>query len=146
MVSSMMWGMPCLVLLSRHPRSAVWRHAVGLPCTIAVPGRCSVALTPHCSHLSACLAETGSGACPHILHAMMALMSGALETCTRVLGTGEPCLTGRPASFFFVLEAHGGSQDARELGALNAGRRDPEPQDTWHARAIPSGLEPRYTW
>jgi hypothetical protein len=36
---------------------------------------------------------------------MRALTSGALETCARALGTGEPYYTGRPARLFFMLEA-----------------------------------------
>jgi hypothetical protein len=36
---------------------------------------------------------------------MMALTSGALETCARALETGVPCCTGRPARLFFMLEA-----------------------------------------
>jgi hypothetical protein len=37
---------------------------------------------------------------------MMALMSGALETCVRVLGTCIPSWTGRSARIFFMLEAY----------------------------------------
>jgi hypothetical protein len=38
---------------------------------------------------------------------MMALTSGALETCVRALGTYVPSYTGRPARLLFMLEAHG---------------------------------------
>jgi hypothetical protein len=65
-----------------------------------------------------------TAACSHILHAlatvptrtscrpMMALMSGALETCVRVLGTCGPSYIGRSARFFFVLEARGPQETA----------------------------------
>jgi hypothetical protein len=43
---------------------------------------------------------------------MMALMSGALETCVRVLGTCGPSYIGRSARFFFVLEARGRQETA----------------------------------
>jgi hypothetical protein len=47
----------------------------------------------------------------------MALMSNALETCARALGTGEPYCTGRPARLFFMLEAHDPQGTARRVAA-----------------------------
>jgi hypothetical protein len=38
---------------------------------------------------------------------MMALMSGALETCAHALGPCVPSYTGRSAKLFFMLEARG---------------------------------------
>jgi hypothetical protein len=61
-------------------------------------------------------------ACMHVLQALtmvlvcmscrplMALSSGALETCPRALGTGEPYPTGRPARIFYMLEAVGSQE------------------------------------
>jgi hypothetical protein len=37
---------------------------------------------------------------------MMALTSDALKTCMHGLKTHEPICIGRPARFFFMLEAH----------------------------------------
>jgi hypothetical protein len=42
--------------------------------------------------------------------------------------------------------AHRGPQDAWQLGALPARRKDPELQDMRCSRALPTGLEPWYTW
>jgi hypothetical protein len=104
-------GMPGLIVLSCHARSAAWCHTVGLPCTVAVPGKWSAVLWLHYSHTVA--------ACLYIVHAlttvpartscspMMAMTSGTLEMCTHALGIGEPCCTGRPARLFFMFEARG---------------------------------------
>jgi hypothetical protein len=37
----------------------------------------------------------------------MALMSGVLETCVRASKICEPSCIGRPARFFFMIEARG---------------------------------------
>jgi hypothetical protein len=103
-------GMSGLVVLPCNTRSAVWHHAIGSPYIVAVPCEWSTGLALHSSCTIA--------ACPHILQAltavpvytscrsMLALTSGGLETCARVLGIGEHCCTSRPARLFFMLEAH----------------------------------------
>jgi hypothetical protein len=60
----------------------------------------------------------------------MALMSGALETCARALGTCVSSCTGRPARLFFMLEARGPQGVVGHVAASEptlAGRWDPEP-------------------
>jgi hypothetical protein len=81
------------VILPRCTRSAAWRHAVGSPGTIAA-----------CLHiLQALTALPTRTSC----RPMMALTSGALETCVRALGTYEPSCTGRPARLFLMFGACG---------------------------------------
>jgi hypothetical protein len=68
----------------------VWRRAVELLHTIAVPGEWSIELALHSSHtiaayLHALLALTALPAHTSC-RPMMTLMSGALETCARALG------------------------------------------------------------
>jgi hypothetical protein len=110
MMSSTAWA--CLVLLpAMLHSSAVWHRVVESLGTVAVPGEWSIVLALHCSRtIPACL---------YALHAftvlpdhtsyrpMMTLMSGALKTCARALGTCVPSCTGRPTRIFFMLEAHG---------------------------------------
>jgi hypothetical protein len=81
------------VILPRCTRSAAWRHAVGSPGTIAA-----------CLHILQALTvlPTRTSCRP-----MMALTSGALETCVRALGTYEPSCTGRPARLFLMFGACG---------------------------------------
>jgi hypothetical protein len=71
---------------------------------------------------------------------MMALMSGAMKTCARMLGTCVPSSTSRLARLFFMLEARGpqgtvGHMTAQEL--TSAQMRGPEPEDTWQHRSPP---------
>jgi hypothetical protein len=76
-----------------------------------VSGKWFIVLALHCSHtvavylhaLQALIALPTRMSCKP----MMALMSGALETCAHSLGTCVPTCTGRPARSFFMLEAHG---------------------------------------
>jgi hypothetical protein len=100
-------------ILSCHPtRSHSVRsmtHAVGSSGIVAMPGEWSAGPVLQCIHTVA--------ACPHILQAlnvlpaytscrpMMALTSGALEICTRALGTCEPSCIGRTAKLFFMFES-----------------------------------------
>jgi hypothetical protein len=46
-------------------------------------------------------------ACPHVLWAMMAQVSGISVTCRHALKTHEPSHIGRPAKPFFILEVCG---------------------------------------
>jgi hypothetical protein len=52
----------------------------------------------------------------------MALTSGSLETCLRVLGTGETLCTSRPTRLFFMLEAHGPHGTAGHVAAWSPPR------------------------
>jgi hypothetical protein len=73
---------------------------------------------------------------PHVLQAstpvptrmscrpMMALTSCAIETCARVLGTGEPCCTDRPTRLFFMLEARGPQRTAGRVAAQSPPHRE----------------------
>jgi hypothetical protein len=102
-------GMPGLVVLPYHARSAAWCRTVELPCTVAVSGEWSTVLSLHYSRIVA--------ACPYVVHVltvvpgrmscrlMMAMTSGTLEMCTHALGIGEPCCTGMPARLFFMFVA-----------------------------------------
>jgi hypothetical protein len=57
------------------------------------------------SHLSARLAGYDGVACSHILHAIMAQVSDALETYERGLKTRDPSYIGMLAVPFFIHEA-----------------------------------------
>jgi hypothetical protein len=60
----------------------------------------------------------------------MALVSGALKTRERALEICEPSCIGRPATPFFIHEAHNPLETAGYVVALKpspAGRRGPEP-------------------
>jgi hypothetical protein len=84
---------------------------------------------------------------------MMVLMSGVLETCVCGLGTHRPSYIGRPARFFFMLEARGPQratgdavavpEPSRQGGRIRSGRTrgTPEPSPTWRW-----GPELWYTW
>jgi hypothetical protein len=84
---------------------------------------------------------------------IMALMSGILEICVRGLGTRRPSYIGRPARFFFMLEARGPQgatgdavavpEPSRQGGRIRSGRTRGalEPSPTWRW-----GPEPRYMW
>jgi hypothetical protein len=88
---------------------------------VVLPGEWSVVLVLHYNHTVA--------AYPHVLQVVtvvpahtsgspiMALASGALETCTPALGTGEPCCTGRSARLFFILEARDSQGTAGRVAA-----------------------------
>jgi hypothetical protein len=54
----------------------------------------------------------------------MALTLGTMEMCTRALGIGKPCHTGRPARFFFMLEAHSPHGVAGRVGAQSPPHRE----------------------
>jgi hypothetical protein len=60
---------PCLILLSHHPRSVAWRHAIGSPCTVAVLGKWSAVLVLHCSRMSVHLTGIKCTAGVHVLQA-----------------------------------------------------------------------------
>jgi hypothetical protein len=79
--------------------------------TVAVAGEWSIVLAMHYSRtVVVCLyALQALTVLPVRTYcsSMMALMSGALETCARALGTCIPSCTGRHARLFFMLEAHG---------------------------------------
>jgi hypothetical protein len=78
---------------------------------------------------------------------MMALMSGAFETCTRTLGTGEPCCTGRPARLFFMLEVCDPQRTIGHMAAQSPPSRVAGSGVVGYAelRRLPVGPEPRYT-
>jgi hypothetical protein len=52
-------------------------------------------------------------ACPHVLQTL----SGALKTCSCALKTCVLSCTGRTASIFFMLEAHGPQRDVGYVAA-----------------------------
>jgi hypothetical protein len=134
-------AMPGLVILRRRTRSAAWRRAVGSLYTVAVPGEWSAALALHCS----CTIVVY----PHVLQTltavpartscrcMMALTSGTLETCTRALGTGEPCCIGWFAGLLLMLEARDPHRTVGRVAARSPPRRrhDLVPRDTRRSRA-----------
>jgi hypothetical protein len=72
---------------------------------------------------------------------MMVLMLDVLETCVRALETYEASCIVRPASCFFMLEAHGppgATGDAVAAPEPSPIRRqDLEPQYTWRRRSPP---------
>jgi hypothetical protein len=87
----------------------VCHHAVESLVTVTVVDRWSIVLVMHYSRIvAACLyalqALTVLPACISC-RAMMALMSGALKTCVRALGTYVPSCTCRSGKLFFMLEA-----------------------------------------
>jgi hypothetical protein len=93
----------------------VWHRAVELLGTVVVLGEWFIvlALPAHTSY-----------------RPMIALMSSALETCTRALRTCVTSCTGRAARFFFMLEARGPQGVIGHMAMLestSAGRRGPEP-------------------
>jgi hypothetical protein len=110
-MSSTVWCMPCLIVLPCCAQSATWRRAIRSPCTVAVPDKWPTGPALHYSRTVA--------TCPHVLQTlivlstrtscrpMMALTSGALETCARALGTCGSSRTGRSARLSFMFEAHG---------------------------------------
>jgi hypothetical protein len=134
--------------LSSPPIMSPSVNSVALCCRIAL--HCSgtrgwsAAQALHCSHIVS--------AYPHVLQAlvampartscrpMIALTSGALETCARALGTGEPCRTGRPTRLFFVLDAHGPQGVVGRAGARSPPRREAGSEATGHVvrRSPPS--------
>jgi hypothetical protein len=61
----------------------------------------------HCGCLSTCLACINGVACPHVLQAIIAQVSGILETCGYALETREPSRIGMPTKLFFILKACG---------------------------------------
>jgi hypothetical protein len=78
---------------------------------------------------------------------MMALMSGTFKTCTRTLGAGEPCCTGRPARFFFMLEARGPQRTIGHVTAQSPPSRVAGSGAVGYVELcrLPVGPEPRYT-
>jgi hypothetical protein len=97
---------PCLVALPHRARSAAWLCLVASPGTVVVPCEWSIGPALHDSRTVASY--------PHILHAlnvypihtsyrpMMALTSGVLGTCARVLEICEPSYIDRSARLFFI--------------------------------------------
>jgi hypothetical protein len=56
MRSSTVWCTPYLVVMLHRAQSVAWRHAVGLPYTIAVPSKWLPRLALHYSHtVATCL-------------------------------------------------------------------------------------------
>jgi hypothetical protein len=55
---------------------------------------------------------------------MMALMSGALKTCSHSLGTVELCCIGRPAWLLFVHVARGPQRTVGRVTTRSAPRRE----------------------
>jgi hypothetical protein len=112
----------------------VWCRAVELLGTVAVPAKRSIVPALHCSRTVV--------VCLHALQAltvlpihsscspMMALTSGAIETCVRALETCVPSCTGRPTRLFFMLEARGPQGAMGHVAApepTSAERRGMEP-------------------
>jgi hypothetical protein len=91
----------------------------------------------------------------------MALTSGTLETRLRALETREPNCIGRPARFFFMLEARGpqgtigcvaASEPTRHGGMVRC-RRTRDDTEALPSREVASGatghvaaLEPTMVW
>jgi hypothetical protein len=113
---------------------------------VVLPGEWSVVLVLHYNHTVA--------AYPHVLQVVtvvpahtsgspiMALASGALETCTPALGTGEPCCTGRSARLFFHTWGPWLTRNCRTRGCS-----EPSPRRGWIWSHVMRGVpEPCYTW
>jgi hypothetical protein len=160
-MSSMTYGTSCLIVLPCCTQSTAWHRVIGSPSTVAVPYEWSTGPTVHYSHIVP--------ASPHVLHALnmqptrtscmpiMALTSGALETCVCALETHEPSCIGRPSSFYIYLRrpirnrgtrGSTGTLPDREAGSeaighaamlepTSAGRWGPEPQDSWQRQSPP---------
>jgi hypothetical protein len=80
--------------LSCCTRSAVWHHAIESVGTVVVSGEWSIVISLYCSHIVAASLHalqtlTVLPACTSC-KSMMALMSGALETCVCTLRTCVP--------------------------------------------------------
>jgi hypothetical protein len=133
MISSTVWARLVLSPVTLHSVSSV-APAVESLGTVAVSGEWSIVLALYCSCTVAIY--------PHALYTLtalsarmsyrplMTLMSGALKTCARVLGTCVPSYTCRHASLFFMLEARGPQRVTGHVATpkhTSAGRRDSEP-------------------
>jgi hypothetical protein len=111
--------------LPRCTRSVVWRRAVESLGTVAVQDEWSIVLALHCSRIVAAYLHALQALTALLVRTsyrpMMALTSGALETCARALRTCVPSCTDRPARFSLCLRptAH------------------KEPSDMWHRRSPP---------
>jgi hypothetical protein len=105
MMCSTVWSASCHVALPHHARSVVWRRLVGSPHNVAVSCEWSTRTKLHCSRMFARLTCHDGAAYPHVLQAIMAQVSGTLETREHSLETCEPSCIGRPAMPFFILEA-----------------------------------------
>jgi hypothetical protein len=126
-------------------RSAIWHHAVGSPGTVTVLGDWSIGPVLHFSNTVA--------ACLYVLQAlnalpdrmtcrnMMALMSGAMETCAHALGTYEPYCTGRPTKLFFMFEARDPQGTVARVVARSSPSKEARSGATGHAahRSPPNG-------
>jgi hypothetical protein len=53
MMPSSMWRASCLVSSPHHAWSAIWRHPIALPRTVAMSHEWSIGLVLHCSHMFA---------------------------------------------------------------------------------------------
>jgi hypothetical protein len=100
MMSSAACSVSYPILLSCHARSAVWCHPVESPHIVVVSCKWSIGPVLHCCRLSARLTGSDNATCSHVLQAILALASGALETY-------EPSYISRLAIPFFKHEAHG---------------------------------------
>jgi hypothetical protein len=93
---------------------------------VTVLGEWSIVLALHCSHtVTACSCALQALTVLHThtsCRPMMALTSGALEMCTRALGTCVARYTDKPARLFFMLEARG------PQGAMGHVQRQSPPQ------------------
>jgi hypothetical protein len=106
---------------------------------VVLPGEWSAVLVLHYSHIVA--------AYPHVLQVVtvvpahtpgspiMALASGALETCTPALGTCKPCCTGKSARLFFILEARDSQGTARRVAAQSPPHGEAGSEATLHVAA-----------
>jgi hypothetical protein len=89
MMSSAVWTASYPIALPRYARSMVWRRPVRLPRIVVVSSEWSIGLVMHYSHLSIFLVGHDCAACPHILQAIMAQVSGASKHVAASLLTSD---------------------------------------------------------
>jgi hypothetical protein len=128
----------------RCTRSTVCHRAVEPLVTVTVADRWSIVLMMHYSRtVAACLyALQALTVLPARISCrlMMALMSDALKTCVRALGTYVPSCTCKSAKLFFMLESCDPQRATWYVAApepTSARRWVPEPQTTWQRRSPP---------
>jgi hypothetical protein len=107
MMSSTAWVTSSPVAMPCCAWSAAWCHPIGSLSLVVMSREWSTGPAQHCSRMFACHASINGVACTHVLHAMMAQVSGISETCWHTLETREPNRIGRPAKPFFILKSHG---------------------------------------
>jgi hypothetical protein len=115
-----------LVVLPRRHRSAAWRCAVRSPNIVAVSVEWSAVLALHCSRMSAHFTGIECGARTHVLQAHDnpdVNLFGDMRAC--IGNMREASCTGRLATLFFMLEAHGPQETARhEVAAPEPSRQE----------------------